>query len=562
MSSTPGLAPAPASALADVIAAAFDSYHAGFRYITRRARGHFEQREWPAAQAAAAARLALYEERVAATVAAVQAWHVAPDWTLVKRSYRAAVRDRNDTEIAESFFNSVVRRLRGTVGSDPVIDFTAPDEPPTGEPAFVTIPTTRLDAGAVEVMLGMFPWDVSWVARRRDAERAAAIAAIAAPLAGIDVVPAVFFRNKGAYIVSRVRMAGGGAQPFILALASTPAGLAVDAALTTADDAAIVFGFSWSYFHIDIERPRALVAFLASVMPSKRIDELYTAIGYNRHGKTELYRSLVRHLDRADARFELAEGDQGTVMSVFTLPSFNVVFKIIKDTFGFPKRTTRQAVMDRYRFVFVRDRVGRLADAQEFESMEFPAGRFSRALLEHLLATCARTVRIDGDRVIVRHLYTERRVTPLNLYLKLAGADDARDAVLDYGNAIKDLANADIFTGDMLLKNFGVTRHGRVICYDYDELALLSECAVREIPRPATLDDEWAAEPPYYVGEHDIFPEEFRAFLVPPGALREAFLSAHGDLLDIDWWRERQARVRAGEMLDIFPYRPERRLRP
>ena len=445
-------------------------------------------------------------------------------------------------------------------GSDPEIDFTAPDEPPDGDPPFVTLHTHCLDAATVADILQLFTFSIPWTDLRRDAMLAASIAGVQDSIVAVDVVPAVFFRNKGAYIVSRIRRKTGRPQPFILALMNGPHGIRVDAALPTADEASVVFGFSWSYFHVDIDRPRALVGFLASMMPSKRVDELYTAIGYNRHGKTELYRSLMRHLERPDARFEIAEGDVGTVMSVFTLPSFNVVFKIIKDAFGFPKRTTRRGVMDRYRFVFVRDRVGRLADAQEFESMEFPAARFARPLLDDLLATCSRTVRVDGDRVVVRHLYTERRVTPLNLYLKQASPEEAQRAALDYGTAIKDLAGADIFTGDMLLKNFGVTRHGRVICYDYDELALLSECNFREIPRAADVDEEMAAEPAYHVGDHDVFPEEFRAFLVPPGALRDAFLAAHGDLLDVMWWRDRQARVRAGELLDLIPYRPERRL--
>ena len=301
--------------------------------------------------------------------------------------------------------------------------------------------------------------------------------------------------------------------------------------------------------------------FLASVMPLKRVDELYTAIGYNRHGKTELYRNLMRHLnEHPDARFAFAEGDEGTVMSVFTLPSFNVVFKVIKDRFAYPKTTTRRAVRDRYNFVFVRDRVGRLADAQEFESLEFPTACFSAPLLDHLVHTCGETVQVTGDRVVLQHAYTERRVTPLNLYLRSAPPADALRAALDYGQAIKDLAGANIFTGDMLFKNFGVTRHGRVICYDYDELALLTDCQFRVIPQPASDEDEWSAEPSFFVGESDVFPEEFRAFLVPPGTLRDAFLQAHGDLLDVRYWRDTQARVRTGEILDVFPYQPYRRL--
>ena len=230
-------------------------------------------------------------------------------------------------------------------------------------------------------------------------------------------------------------------------------------------------------------------------MPFKRIDELYNAIGFNKHGKTELFRNLMSYLSDPDARFDFAEGDEGMVMAVFTLPAFSLVFKIIKDSFGAPKNTTRQAVMDKYHFVFVRDRVGRLADAQEFEHLEFPRRCFPDELLEYLLGVAGSTVRVVGDRVVVRHVYTERRVTPLNIFLRDAGDEAARDAVLEYGNAIKDLAAADIFTGDMLLKNFGVTRNGRVICYDYDELCLLSDCHFRRIPPPTSIEEEFAAEP-------------------------------------------------------------------
>ena len=296
-------------------------------------------------------------------------------------------------------------------------------------------------------------------------------------------------------------------------------------------------------------------------MPLKRVDELYTAIGYNKHGKTELYRSLMAHLERPEARFAFAEGDEGMVMAVFTLPAFNVVFKIIKDSFGAPKNTTRQAVMDKYHFVFVRDRVGRLADAQEFEHLEFPRRCFPDDLLAYLLSVAGATVRVEGDRVIVRQLYTERRVTPLNLFLRDADEAAAREAVLDYGNAIKDLAAADIFTGDMLLKNFGVTRNGRVICYDYDELCLLSDCRFRA-PARAHLDRGG-------VRGGAVVPRGGEGRLsrgVPrlPGA---AGTGARGVPRGPRRSAGRRvlaggaARLAAGEVVDVFPYRRAARLR-
>ena len=376
----------------------------------------------------------------------------------------------------------------------------------------------------------------------------------------LDLLQAVFYRNKGAYLVGRIRAGSVTILPLVLPLLHAERGIVVDAVLMTSDEASVVFGFSWTYFRVESPEPKALVRFLSSIMPLKPVNELYTSIGYNKHGKTELYRSLMRHLEEPAARFAMAEGDEGMVMAVFTLPSFNVVFKVIKDSFGAPKNTTRRAVMDKYQFVFVRDRVGRLADAQEFEHLEFPLRCFPDDLLAYLLRVAGSTVRVDGNRVIVRHLYTERRVTPLNLYLQQANEHAAREAVLDYGNAIKDLAAADIFTGDMLLKNFGVTRNGRVICYDYDELCLLSECRFRRLPAPLSPEDEFAAEPWFYVGELDVFPEEFSSFLVPPGRLRDAFLAAHRDLLTLEFWLDVQRRLAAGEIVDVFPYRREARL--
>ena len=378
-------------------------------------------------------------------------------------------------------------------------------------------------------------------------------------LVRVDMLESVFYRNKGAYLVGKATR-GGRTVPIVIAMLNGPHGVHVDAVLTTSDEASVVFGFSWSYFRVATTCPRATVQFLAGIMPLKRLDELYTAIGFNKHGKTELYRGLRAHLTRGDTRFEPAEGDEGLVMTVLALPSYNLVIKLIKDRFGQPKTTTRRAVMAKYQLVFVRDRAGRLADAQEFEHLELPRHCLPDPVLEHLLATAGESVRPSEDRVVLTHCYTERYVTPLNVFLRRAGPNAAREAIVDYGMAIKDLAGANIFTGDMLLKNFGVSRHGRVIFYDYDELALLTDCRFRRMPPPRDDLDEMSAEPWFGIGEHDVFPEEFGPFLVPPGRLREIFLAAHSDLMTLNFWVDMQARVARGEIPDVFPYRGERRI--
>jgi isocitrate dehydrogenase kinase/phosphatase len=549
-------------------------YERGFEEITRRARGRFERRDWSGAQADATERLALYKAHVDAAVADVH--DILEDavmertvWAAMRSQHAAQTQDQPDVELAATFFNSVTRRVFSTVGVDPAIEYldrpSAPGENGSMEDIYRRYEVASVNASFVRRLLQEIPWSVPYAQLERDAALVADL--IDTKIRGtgelgpfnIDILGAVFYRNKGAYVVGRI-VAASTTIPLVLPLLHAERGIVVDAVLMTNDEASVVFGFSWTYFRVDSPRPRALVDFLSSIMPLKPVNELYISIGYNKHGKTELYRSLMRHLEEPDARFAFAEGDEGMVMAVFTLPSFNVVFKVIKDTFGAPKIATRRLVMDKYQFVFVRDRVGRLADAQEFEHLEFPLRCFPAELLSYLLSVASATVRVEADRVIVRHLYTERRVTPLNLYLRDADAARAEDAVIDYGNAIKDLAAANIFTGDMLLKNFGVTRNGRVICYDYDELGLLSECRFRRIPPPMSVEDELAAEPWFHVGEQDVFPEEFKSFLVPPGRLRQSFLAAHDDLLELDFWVGVQRRVAAGEIVDVFPYRREARL--
>jgi isocitrate dehydrogenase kinase/phosphatase len=558
---------------AAAIHAAYDGWRQGFDEITARARERFERRDWRGAQTDATARLALYRIHLDNAVADVRdllddALMERTLWAAIKSHHARALVQRGDAEIAETFFNSVTRRVFSTVGVDAAIEyldpdaFTADETPPPTERYGPGTP----DGAVLRRLLLSYQWSVPWAQADRDAELVAAQIRRGLSESGLDgpvtieMLRPVFYRNKGAYLVGRI-LAGGVVLPLVLPLIHAERGIVVDAVLMTQNEASVVFGFSWTYFRVEAERPRALVEFLFSIMPNKRIDELYTAIGCNKHGKTLLYRSLMEHLRDPAARFAFAEGDEGMVMAVFTLPAFNVVFKIIKDTFGAPKNTTRQAVRDKYHFVFVRDRVGRLADAQEYEHLEFPLRCFPDDLLEYLLRVAGATVRVEGDRLIVRQLYTERRVTPLNLYLRDAGEEAARDAVIDYGTAIKDLAAADIFTGDMLLKNFGVTRNGRVICYDYDELCLLSDCRFRRLPEPTSIEEEFSAEPWFHVAEGDVFPEEFRAFLVPPGPVREAFLEAHADLLDVEFWQGVQRRLAEGEVFDVFPYRRSAELR-
>ncbi|MDH3254082.1 MAG: bifunctional isocitrate dehydrogenase kinase/phosphatase, partial [Acidobacteriota bacterium] len=377
----------------------------------------------------------------------------------------------------------------------------------------------------------------------------------------IDVLRPVFVRNKAAYIVARAR-SGNRVMPLLMSILNGDDGLEVDAVLHTEERVSIVFSFARWYFHADVENPRAVIGFLHSILPRKRTAELYISMGYNKHGKTELYNDLMTTIGTTDEQFVIAPGKRGLVMSVFTLPSYEFVFKVIRDAFPAPKSVTPDEVRARYREVLQHDRVGRLVDFQEFEHLEFPRRRFSAELLDELRRTASGTVEIATDAVIVRHLYVGRRVTPLDLFLQSAPPNHAEAVVVDWGYTLKELAAANIFAGDMLLKNFGVTRHGRVVFYDYDEICPLTDCRFRTIP-PARSDwDELAPEPWFSVGNSDVFPQELRSFTSLDGRLEQVFDTHHADLFSVDFWKEMQKRNRSGEIIDFFPYDDRSRLRP
>jgi isocitrate dehydrogenase kinase/phosphatase len=556
------------------ILAIFRHYQWQFQSITRRAKSRFEHRDWHGGQRDAAERLELYGRAIVRIEDEVRELmgpmlHEKRLWAAMKADFSERNRAYPAFELAETFFNSITRRIFATVGVDPEVEFLSSDfdlGPPLGPAVYWTYPVRGRLPGVIQDILVVYGFTVAFENLRGQARRVADAlererhaAGIASPIDTIEMIRSVFYRNKGAYLVGRVRC-GDRVLPLTLVILNEERGLVVDAALMSADDISIVFSFTRSYFHVEVDRPRALIAFLKSIMPRKPTAELYNAIGYNKHGKTELYRELVSHIDRSADRFEVARGDKGMVMIVFTLPTFDIVFKVIRDTFAYPKTTTRREVMDKYRLVSLHDRAGRLADVQEFEHLTFARDRFSEAILAELQKEAAATVTVGANIVHFKHLYTERRMVPLNLYLLEAEGPAACAAAVDYGQAVKDLAATNIFPGDMLLKNFGVTRHQRVIFYDYDELCLVTDCTFREMPQARDYDEEFASEPWFYVGSHDIFPEEFLKFMGLVGAPRAAFLQAHSDLLTAQYWRNLQVRHRAGELMDLIPYSQHNRL--
>lgn len=559
----------PADRAAALVADGFADYNARFSDITRRARRRFERRDWKQAPADATARIDLYDTCVHETFGRIEAAledrvRSRPLWRRVRDAYAVRIASLPDRELYKTFYNSLVRRFFHIDGVAPDLEFLALEIVPTGDPA---CPGERIDLAMnahaadawAEVFRGL-AFGNGWSDLAGSA-RAVADDLRGRGVVGVSLLRTPFFRERRAYLVGAAHGASGASYPIAVALASTPSGVEADAVLVDERQISILFGFSRSHFHADLRRVCDAVAFLHALLPRKPVDELFTLVGRAKQGKTERYRQVFRHLaEYPEGELVTADGARGMVMAVFTPRGYPVVFKLIRDRFAYPKDIVRADVEEKYRLVFRRDRIGRLVEAQEFRRLRFPRRQFAPDTLQELLDECAQTVSLDGDEVLIAHCYVERRVRPLDLYVREADAVRAERAVLDYGQAIKDLARSNIFPGDLLLKNFGVTRHGRVLFYDYDELCLVEECRFRALPTLHEDDETRPLDEVVYAGADDVFPELFPRFLGLPPALRARLQQVHGEIFDAAWWRDVQQRLGAGEYFDVPPYPDNARL--
>ncbi|MCF8079340.1 MAG: bifunctional isocitrate dehydrogenase kinase/phosphatase [Desulfobacterales bacterium] len=548
------------------------SYRKAFGRITRSAPARFHQRDWVGAHEDVIKRIEVYKSRVEHCVKALLALleheglRPRTDPAL-KRRYLEKIRLRDDEELAKTFYNSVIRRVLETVGVDPAAefvdaDFRDPLQAASAGKSTLAFPMKGTIREALKEVIEQYRRELSLSDPESDVDLLSAAVntristrAAGSRIRGIETLKPVFYHNKAAYIIGRILLEKTSI-PLVLPICSDERGIYVDAVLMTEVEVSILFSFTRTYFRVEVETasPSSIIRFLKELMPKKPVSELYTAIGFHKHGKAELFRELQRHLAGTREKFHLAPGERGMVMAVFTMPSFDVVFKVIRDRFEYPKSTNPRHVKDRYGLVFRHDRAGRLVEAQEFEHLQIDRRRFSEDLLSFLGRNARRYVKIESDWVELRHVYTERQIVPLDVYLQQADSGTAREAVRDYGNAIKELAYTNIFPGDLFMKNFGLTRHGRVVFYDYDELCLLTDCRFRRIPEAREPESELAREPWFFVDENDVFPEEFPSFIGLPEPLMAIFEKEHGELFTVDFWKQVQADLKAGKLFNLFPY--------
>lgn len=539
----------------------FAGFRRRFQSISRRATARFESRDWASLHRDALDRIDAYGIAIDATIASIvgDGYSVSERdaWAAAKLLYRREHLDDPLQPIAETFFNSVTRKLFATEGVDGTLEFLTPG-PSMGLPTssvFTRVYEPRDVRTLVEDLLRDCRFHSSWSDINSDLD--AAVQHIGELPTKVEVIDRLFFRGKGAYLVGSMEVAGE-TIPFALAIRHKRSGLILAAVLVGEADVSILFSYTRAAFLISVEKPERLVSFLGDLLPNRRRSELWASLGFRKHAKTERYRDLAAYLLTSNERFEYAPGTPGLVMIVFTIEGYDVVFKVVRDRFPPQKKVTPYDVAKRYRIVARHDRGGRLVEAQRFVDLRLPAHRFESTLIDELTTDASRNVSVANGEVTFKTVYVERRVTPLDIFLRTADTDQAERAIIDYGSAIKNLAASNIFPGDMLLKNFGVSGRGRVVFYDYDEICELTDCTFRRFPSDPY--DDFASTPSYGVGPNDIFPEELPRFLGLSPDLRAVFDAHHADLFDTEFWKSVQTRLASGEVIEILPYRKSRSL--
>jgi isocitrate dehydrogenase kinase/phosphatase len=559
----------------------FDRHYLLFREASADAKRRFEAADWHGQQRAQRERIEFYDLRVDEAAERLQREFAASElpkdvWQQVKLHYIGLLTGHLQPELAETFFNSVTTKIlhRSYFNNDfifvrPAVstDYIENDEPaalPTYRAYYPTPATLRETWRRI---VDNFQLECPFVDLARDID--AVHAAVNTRLGDfrmranfqVQVLSSLFFRNKGAYLVGKI-INGFNETPFALPILHDEEGdgaLVIDTVLFGEDDLLLLFSFARAYFMVTMEVPSAYVQFLRSLMPRKPRSEIYNALGLAKQGKNAFYRDFLHHLKHSSDRFRIAPGIKGMVMLVFDLPSFPYVFKVIKDFYPEQKETTRELIKSKYLLVKQHDRVGRMADTLEYSNVAFPRERFEDELVAELRHFCPSLLEVDDDAVVIQHVYIERRMIPLNIYLSEATPAQIESAVVEYGNAIKDLVRANIFPGDMLWKNFGVTRHGKVVFYDYDEIEYLTDCQFRKVPEPRTEEEEMSGEVWYRVGPRDVFPETFGPFLLGNPVVKSVFMKHHADLLDAAFWQGHKERIQAGYVHDVFPYDAHKR---
>lgn len=578
-----------AAGAAAIILRAHRGYLAEFDAITAQARETFESRDWGRGARNADHRAGIYRTALDRTWRDVQRQFGdrALDrefWLAAREIYLERVFRDYDSDLALSFFYSTMR-----------IAFGAKD-----------VPVEYDDDGLAARSHVWNPrpvWDVYSASERELPQSIRTLLArqgFRTPLAGIEnaaevaaerllrawqreiddgkardphprqlqMLKPVFFRDQEAYLAGKLR-ASHGELPVVFALRNDDRGITLDAVLTGKEDMRnILFISTRSTFHVRTDEYREVLAFLDTLAPERGHPAMCAVLGFTHPARVALNQALRRHLRETGERFAQVPGRTGMAMVVFAPPGFPYVFKVIRDHSPKPGWTGRGRVMDLYRWVHEMNRGRLMLDAWMYRNLHFPRRLFEDNIARELLRSAPHSVLLDGDTLVLRHVYAQRRVRPLNTFF-----DEVRDGALRVravdalGTFIKDLAAMGFFMGDCygLPFNTGLTHGFNVALFDFDDLGPLERYRFRETPPPPGEQDEllWNSEVDgawFSMAENDVLVDEWERFLGVPPELREYFRQRHGSLFTTEYWRDVQRRVAGGELHYVLPYPAERRL--
>ncbi|MEO0911763.1 MAG: isocitrate dehydrogenase kinase/phosphatase AceK regulatory subunit [Pseudomonadota bacterium] len=541
--------------VAEVVLAAFDAYHARFALIPELAKRAFEARDWAGAVALSQERLAIFSislEELGRVIGPVP--RDVAFWAEVGAAVDRLVADRYEADLARAYFAAL---RRGVIGGAWAAEWF--DHPRVESAAdFVARfrPGAEMTAECVAEILQLPEIDAPFADLVSDAAAVAARIRETLPgaLGAVEIVRAGFYRNRGAYIVGALEVAGV-RHPLALALLHRPEGLIVDAVILKGSTMSHLFSSTLANFHVDVPQYHALVDFLHRLMPGRPHGQHYSTIGYNHVGKIAVYRQIMGEM--AGAVFDHAPGPRGSVALGFTAPDLPFVLKLIRDRptdqYKWGAFEGRAAVLAKYGIVHEYNRSGSMLDNIMYTDIALPAALFAEGFLAELLVEAGESVRREGADLVFAHLIVQRKLVPMPIFLEQCSAEDAEVAVIRLGQCIRNNAAMNVFNRDLDLRNYGVSSLRFVYLFEYDAVEPLTEV---DVFTNAGREEGEEDVPDWFFESGPVFlPEELETHLRLPGrGLRRLFREAHGELLTKGWWDRMKGWLAEGRVPRVRTY--------
>ena len=560
---------ASARILSDWIQQVFDDFYRDFCAIPAKAKAAFEAGAFQQSLQNSRDRLTLYGERMHAlahTLAEEYSGNtVAPElWDRLEQHYTASVAGRYEADLALAFLHSVRRAvfMDNWTPVDYAVDIKTQSS--SDSDVMLSRAVDEIDAGLIQEMLAIPSFGIPFRDVVGDSERAADKVdrtlrkrGLADSITAVDVIRGGFFRNRGVYVVGRIRLHGGSVVPLILALLHDEAGIYIDAVLADEPEAHNLFSTTRANFIVTNDHYHELAEFLYGIMPKRPLGLHYSSLGFNHFGKVAVMDELTAELTEDDAVLDTAVGFPGTVAIGFQAPGSVYNLKVIRDhptdNYKWGDFAGVESVLEKYRQVHDINRTGSMLDNAIYYNVTLPKSHFAMELLSEMLEDASNAVSLRGTTVFFQHLIVQRKMIPMPVFLEQAPREDCERAVISLGQCIKNNMAANIFNRDLDGRNYGVGSHIRVYLFDYDALETFTDVKIRS--NQGRFDGEEDI-PGWFFEDGVVFlPEEIESGLrIVDRDLRRLFRSVHGDLLKVEYWQRIQDELRCGNVPQIQVY--------